>query len=298
MSTVLVVDDSTVDRKLAGGCLRNAGLEILYAQNGREALELVQQTPPDLVLTDMVMPEMGGLELVRELRKTRSGLPVILMTAHGSEETAVTALQAGAASYVPKKNLGRDLAETVFSVLSVASRQQAERQALDSLKHVDLVFELGNDLASVRPVVLQIQSYLRQLSLCDDSEIVRISTALQEALVNAIEHGNLELDSSLRELPDDTYSRIGDDRRSKSPWCDRHVHVSARLSREGATWTIRDEGPGFNPGSLPDPTDPANLQKVSGRGLLLIRTFMDDVTFNERANEITMTKRCSASALA
>lgn len=54
--------------------------------------------------------------------------------------------------------------------------------------------------------------------------------------------------------------------------------------------TVEDEGPGFDPTKLPDPTDPANLDRVSGRGLLLIQTFMDEVKFNDRGNRISLYK--------
>ena len=56
---------------------------------------------------------------------------------------------------------------------------------------------------------------------------------------------------------------------------------------------VRDEGPGFQQKELPDPTDPANLDKLSGRGLLLIQTFMDEIRFNDQGNEITLIKRRS-----
>ena len=62
------------------------------------------------------------------------------------------------------------------------------------------------------------------------------------------------------------------------------------ISRATGTFTVRDEGPGFDPSKLPDPTDPANLEKISGRGLLLMRTFMDEVRFNATGNEVTMVK--------
>ena len=61
----------------------------------------------------------------------------------------------------------------------------------------------------------------------------------------------------------------------------------------GVQIAIRDEGKGFDPGSLPDPTDPENLIKASGRGLLLMRAFMDDVFHNETGNEVTLIKRQS-----
>ena len=67
--------------------------------------------------------------------------------------------------------------------------------------------------------------------------------------------------------------------------------MTAKLSPAEAHFVIRDEGPGFDPSACPDPTDPANLEKRSGRGLLLIRTFMDEVAFNEAGNQITLVKR-------
>ena len=63
----------------------------------------------------------------------------------------------------------------------------------------------------------------------------------------------------------------------QSPYREQLIHVTANESRQGVSYTIRDEGPGFDPASLPDPTDPANLERVSGRGLLLILSFMDEV---------------------
>src|SRR5207247_8759528 len=95
-----------------------------------------------------------------------------------------------------------------------------------------------------------------------------------------------------REQDEKLYHALLDERRQQEPYQDRRVHVSARESRAEAVYVIRDEGPGFDPTGLPDPTDPSNLEKVSGRGLLLIRTFMDEVHHNKEGNEITMIKRC------
>ena len=67
--------------------------------------------------------------------------------------------------------------------------------------------------------------------------------------------------------------------------------VQVELTSEGAVYRIHDQGRGFDPKSLPDPTDPRNLERSSGRGLLLMRTFMDDVSFNSTGNLVTMIKR-------
>jgi CheY-like chemotaxis protein len=296
MSTVLVVDDSKVDRTHAGNILAKANLEVLYAKDGREAISVVQGQSPDVVVTDLRMPDIDGLQLVQQLKATYPSLPVILMTAHGNEEIAVTALQNGAASYVPKKNISRDLEETVRSLLSVVSAQRAESQILDSLTAIHVEYVISHDVSVLRALIGQIQGYLRQLQVCDESDIIRISTALQESMVNSIEHGNLDMSSKLRELKDNTYAKLGKQRRAEPPYCDRRVFINCTFRHDEAKWVVRDEGSGFDPRNLPDPTDPANLEKVSGRGLLLIRTFMDEVTFNDSANEITMIKRKSAAS--
>src|SRR4051812_8454158 len=84
--TVLVVDDSAIDRHLAGAIVqKQEGWKASFAGNGVEALASLKSQQPDLVLTDMLMPEMDGLELVQAIRSQYPLLPVILMTAHGSE---------------------------------------------------------------------------------------------------------------------------------------------------------------------------------------------------------------------
>ena len=69
------------------------------------------------------------------------------------------------------------------------------------------------------------------------------------------------------------------------------MHVTALLSTTEAVYMIRDEGGGFDVAGVPDPTDPVNLEKATGRGLLLIRTFMDHVSHNQAGNQITLIKR-------
>src|SRR5208337_4834324 len=119
---------SSMDRQLTGGIIRNlGGWTPTFANDGREALAAMERAAPDIVLTDLLMPEMDGLELVQAIRAKYPTIPVILMTAHGSEDIAIQALQKGAASYVPKKCLARDLAETVDNVMAVAQTGRNQR---------------------------------------------------------------------------------------------------------------------------------------------------------------------------
>jgi CheY-like chemotaxis protein len=293
MANLLVVDDSALDRYVAGALLEeHSGWTIAYAEDGKEALACLRRQLPDLVLTDLQMPEVNGLELVETIHSDFSAVPVILMTAHGSEEIAVAAIQKGAASYVPKRNLARDLVETVENVLSVTQTSRNHQQILDCLERSEFRFVLQNDPHAIQPLIGHLQDLMMQMKLTDRSGLIRIGTALHEALANALEHGNLELRSDLREKDDRReYLRLIEERRRRPPYHERRIYVHARFSRDEVVYIIRDEGPGFDPATLADPTDPANLERVSGRGLFLIRTFMDDVRFNPTGNEITMIKR-------
>jgi CheY-like chemotaxis protein len=293
MAKVLVVDDSPLDGFLAGSLLEaQTDLEAVYAQDGKEALEAMRREAPDLVLTDLQMPEMNGLELVEAVRKHFAFVPVILMTAHGSEDIAVQALRSGAASYVPKKNLAQDLVDTAQRVLTLSRASRNQHMVWECLREFVSHFVLSNHPAYLPPLIGHLQDQMSQLKICDKAGLVRVGNALHEVLVNAIEHGNLELSSVLREASDRTaYVKLTEQRRLLQPYRDRRVFVTATYSHAQAVYVIRDEGPGFDPSILPDPLEPANLEKTTGRGLLLIRTFMDEVSFNATGNEITIVKR-------
>ncbi|AKT36038.1 ATP-binding response regulator [Chondromyces crocatus] len=290
MVKVLVVDDSAIDRRLAAGFLRRAGMEAVHAEHGAEALERITREAPDIVITDLQMPEMDGLELVEAIRRSHSGMPVVLMTAHGSEDIAVQALRRGAASYVPKRDLANTLVSTVQQILEVARRERQEQILRACLHAAEWHFELDNDIAQIPAVVGHLEQSVVRLGLCDEAMSLQVAVALREVLVNAIYHGNLEVSSALLEHGSH-FDELVRQRKSERPYCDRRVRLLARETREEAVYVITDEGPGFDPSTLPDPFDLENLEKPSGRGLLLVRTFMDEVTHNERGNEITLRLR-------
>ena len=293
MVKILVVDDTALDRFQAGELLGEIpGWEVTYAEDGREALAALKKDVPDLVLTDLQMPEMNGLELVEASHRDYPSVPVILMTAHGSEAIAATALKKGAASYVPKSNLASDLASNVADVLKTTQTGRDQKLIAECLEESEFHFVFGNDFTRLQTLIGHLQDQMVQMQIVDKNGLIRVGTALVEVLMNAIEHGNLEVSSELREDPDsNAYKRLVEQRRHMAPYRDRRVHLTARFSRREAVYTVRDEGPGFDVSRLPDPTDPANLEKSSGRGLLLIRTFMDEVHFNATGNEITLCKR-------
>lgn len=290
MPTVLIVDDCATDRRLARGLLEmQPDVSVLQSSNGREALEQLELNVPDVVVTDLQMPELDGLELVRRIHQEYPLIPVILMTAQGSEEIAVQALQAGAASYVPKRLLTDELWPRVQSVLSAARANRGTTRLMNRVN--SLTFSMENDLSLLTALAGFLQESLIARGLCDEAERVRIGIALEEALLNAYYHGNLEVSSELREHDYSSFYEVARQRCGEQPYRDRKIEVRIDFEADRAVFVIRDEGPGFDLSALPDPTSSEYLERASGRGVLLMRTFMDHVAYNERGNQVTLVKQ-------
>ena len=293
MAIVLIVDDSKVDQRLAGKLIESSpslGVTVRYAGDGKQALEAIAREVPRIVVTDLQMPEMDGLALTTAIRERHPGVPVVLMTAHGSEEVAAEALRRGAASYVPKKNLAEDLARTVERVMeSAATAGDVEALGEFGLR-VETMFTLGPDSTKIHPVIRYLRNEAMRMRLCDETAAVRVGVALSEAITNAIDHGNLEVSSDLHEQDADAFYSLLDERRRSSPYRDRRVTVHAVVTPKRAVFTVKDQGKGFDASSVPDPTDSENLDKIRGRGVMLMRMFMDDVSFENNGSQVTLVK--------
>jgi CheY-like chemotaxis protein/anti-sigma regulatory factor (Ser/Thr protein kinase) len=281
-----------VDRRLVGGLLeRQGGCTVVYACDGRAALKQFETAVPDLVLTDLQMPEMDGLELVAAIKGDYPLTPVVLMTAQGSEEIASEALRRGAASYVPKKKLAEDLIETVERVLAAAREDLTHSRLMHHLSECDAQFVVGNDLTLIRALVSYLQQLLRSMPLGDETERLRAGIAIEEALKNAYYHGSLEVKTGAGWPQRKAIEQIARERLSEEPYCRRKIYIRAKVTRAQAEFSIRDEGPGFDASQLPDASDPESHGKASGRGIILMRTIMDEVRFSPDGNEVTLIKR-------
>ena len=288
---ILVVDDSQLEQRYVAKLLaNNSGWRVTFARNGAEALASVEKEPPAVVLTDMQMPVMDGLTLVEKLREKFPLVPVVLMTGSGSERVAVEALRAGAADYVPKQALAHDLMPVLERVLSVRQAEHRRFRVLAGMTRRASQFVLENDPLLVPPLVALFRDDLIEIGLCDLTGATRAGIALEEGLLNAMYHGNLEVSSDLRQNGDEAFHRLATERRNLAPYSDRRVRVSARISPRRASFVIADQGPGFDVSKLPDPTHDDYLHRPSGRGILLMRAFMTEVRYGPTGNRVTLVK--------
>jgi len=301
MAFILIAEDSATQAGQVRGLLEDAGFSVRTAPNGAAALRILDDTQPDLILTDLDMPEVNGLQLVEASRRKYPHVPVVLMTAFGSEEIAIQALERGAASYVPKRNLARDLVETLEAVLSVAQAKRDQERLLEFLSETQTTFSIGNDVSLIMPVVRHAQSAMDEMRLGDKTERIRAGVALERACYYAIYSGNLELTTEeLQEaynLEDGgkAYFEMIESRRKQPPFQDRRVEVDVHMTRQQATFGVRHEGRGFDAHSILELANRADLDDDGQRGWLLITTFMDDVSFEDDGKHLVMVKHAESN---
>lgn len=292
MPLVLVVDDNPVDRTLAGRILtKEPGLTVSYAVDGADALQQIRQQLPDAVVTDLQMPEMDGLQLVASIKQSFPLLPVILMTAQGSEEIATEALRIGAASYVPKSSLAKHLGEVVSRIVSAAAIDRSQSRLMNALTECHCRFTLQNDPGLIEPLVNRLQEMLRCLPLADESERLRVGIAVKHAMLSGLYLGNLELPPATEDFTSPEAIGLILDRSADPDYAQRKLVIDARLSPERAEFRIQHEGLGFDRPQLPQAQDVARSSSHLIRGWILTRSIMDETELSPDGRTLTLIKR-------
>ncbi|MCD0460423.1 ATP-binding response regulator [Roseiconus lacunae] len=302
MAKVLLVEDSPTQAIEMRMLLEEGCHEVKHAMNGKLALDVLAEDVPDIVVTDLEMPEVNGLELVEVMRTDYPHIPAILVTARGSEELASQALQKGAAGYVPKSDLQSLLNNTIVDVLGVIRTDASFTKLISTLKKNVFEFEMENDAELISPLVGLLMQVVAGMELISGADMNRLGVAIEHALVNAMFRGNLQLGRSVTPahhalIYEDASTDLIERRRSEEPYKDRKVYVHASASKDEIRIVIRDEGPGFDTDKVPRTVSADLFTTETGQGLVLMKSFADELSYNESGNEVTMVKRCHSPVL-
>lgn len=298
MAKVLLVEDSPTQAVEIRMLLEEGAHAVKHVANGRLALEVLEQEPVELVVTDLEMPEMNGLELVEAMKMDFEHIPAVLVTARGSEELASKALQKGAAGYVPKNHLQSMLNDTITDVLGVIRTDASFAKLIQTLQKNQFVFDMPNDAELISPLVGLLMQVIAGMELMAGTDLVRMGVAVEHAVINAMFRGNLELGPSVTPahralVYDGATTDLIEKRKSSDPYQTRRVFVDATASKDEIRILVRDQGKGFDTSSVPKAEDAKVLDTDSGQGLVLMASFTDELVFNDIGNEVTLVKRCS-----
>ncbi|MDT5061285.1 MAG: hypothetical protein QOH63_1744 [Acidobacteriota bacterium] len=261
---ILIVDNNDELRAMLKQVLRELGHEVVATGDRTEALEREDLDEFDLIISDLTEDEHSGMQLLSEIKRKRLMVPVVVSSDEGQQPGVVKAFKMGAANFLRLPYNKDELRNIVEKTLAYKLRFVDDLKVLPFVRE-KIDFELPSDVSLMNGVLQYLMERVAKLGLIKP-ERSNLFVALDEAFVNAVKHGNHNNPNKL-------------------------VRITAELSSKEARFTIEDEGEGFNIQEIPDPRDPANLFKASGRGVLLIYNIMDEVQYNERGNRLTMVKR-------
>ena len=277
MTRILVVDDDRATRHVLTSVLEQAGFDVSGAKDGVDALAKLARRRFDLMLLDVWMPRMNGLDLMTRLRTRKRRPRVIVMTSDDTPETVLRAVKEQAMRYVHKPVAPEALVETVREALQAP--EIAPIEVISARQDwVEMVVPCTRESAD------RIQSVMAHLDTDLAPELREsIAYALRELVMNAVEWGG-KLDPS------------------------RKVRIAYLRARRMLLYRIADPGPGFDIDNLPHsaishpPEDPMAHMLVreekgirpGGFGLLMVRANVDELLYNEQRNEVVFVKYLDA----
>jgi DNA-binding NtrC family response regulator len=191
--TVLVVDDDRAFRVATRTLLEDEGFGVKLATNGDEALRVLEETPVDLVITDMVMEKMTGLALLARVRALFPDLPVIMVTGFGSVETAVEAMRLGASDYVTKPHNNDELLIKIRRTLSVLEK---DREIVSLREALRSTYSYGN-IITRSDKMKDVLTQMRQVADTDVTILIQGESGTGKELVARALHFN----STRRDAP-------------------------------------------------------------------------------------------------
>ncbi|HSI89114.1 MAG TPA: ATP-binding protein [Pyrinomonadaceae bacterium] len=259
---ILIIDDHDDLATSLDEVFDQAGHDVRLAESRDEALTIENIEGFDLVITD--------LDVDRTCDHSANGngascLPN-LVEVEGAEH--VKAFKICAANFRRDEFNEDQLKEMVATVLDFKIRYVDKVEFVKDLREY-IEFELPSALSLMHIVLDYLMKRVEKLGVISPEQS-NLFIALDEAFVNAVKHGN-KFDAH------------------------KLIRVTAEVSKKEARFTIEDEGEGFDVHNIPDPLDPENLFKTSGRGVLFIYNIMDEVKYNDRGNRLTMIKRSETS---
>jgi anti-sigma regulatory factor (Ser/Thr protein kinase) len=256
---ILIIDDHDDLASALSEVFEHVGHDLKVLERREDAVAMKGLDSFDLVITDLDVPATDTPGTTDE--NVPVCLPTVVAVSPGEH---VKAFKLCAANFRRDEFDEDELKNLVATVLDYKIRFVDKREAVAEL-HENIEFELPSAISLMHIVLEYLMKRVEKLGVIKPEQS-NLFVALDEAFVNAVKHGN-KFDA--RKL----------------------VRITAEVSKKEAKFTIEDEGEGFDVKNIPDPLNPDNLFKTSGRGVLFIYNIMDEVKYNDRGNRLTMVKK-------
>jgi YesN/AraC family two-component response regulator len=288
---VLIVDDEPPICNMVQRFLGMNNYQGDSASNGKEALSKIQNDHYDIVLTDIKMPEMDGLTLMKLAKSIKPELIFVIMSGYGTLDSAIECMKMGALNFIKKPISIVELIATIKKAEELIITRNVPVKMKPYLIHIDKELEISTkDLNNnLEMIVNYLVSEIKELG-CAKLSVDNITMGLYEALSNAIEHGNLNLKKEIsRENKIDVLDSFIKEKMEKlklPEFANKKVKIKYLFSSDKFEFSIKDEGKGFNYREFLKGIDQNIYNDSLNKGLFLIKNVVHEVEFNDKGNEI------------
>lgn len=290
---ILVVDDEPTICNMVLRFLSMNNYEGDSANNGKDALKLLESKKYHIVLTDIKMPEMDGIALMRAAKSNQPELVFVIMSGYGTLESAIDTMKMGALNFIKKPISIVELVTTIKKAEDIIVHRNMPYRMKpfikDISKNIVMTSKQINDNLDmvVNFLVSEIDHFGIEKSLVDN-----LTLAVYEALNNAVEHGNLELakdfdrDSNMEAF--ESFLKMKVKKLEQPEYANKKVTIGFSYSDDIVQFSFTDEGKGFDYKTFLNSMQERIYADKINRGLFLIKNVVDEMSFNPTGNQITM----------
>jgi len=291
METILVVDDEDSIRKILSIALKEKGYNVITAKDGHEGIDIFKKNKPEIVITDVKMPGMSGIEVTKKIKKLNDNVDVIIITGYGSEDLVIESLRVGASNFIKKPILLIELYKILEGIILKKESKKRLEVAKDVVTYEKKICIIGNDIKKIWSVVNQILFNISPFFEKSIFEGLRIG--LYEIIINAIEHGNLGItyEEKNKALNSNTYMQLLEERIKKAEEEGKKIKIISTFEESNFEIEIKDDGKGFDYKNIPSPHDPDKLLEAHGRGIFLTSIYYDEVNYLGNGNKVLLKKQ-------
>lgn len=258
---ILVVDDEEDVRETLSEMIKELGYQVVVAENGKEALERTKTEKVDLIITDLSMPKMNGLELIVTSKRINPNIPIGVISAFGNVENTTYALTRGAFSFIAKpfkmpqvKELirkGKQLRELSLGTYALMEWVQSRTE-----------MDFPSEPSLFPSAILFAVKECQWRGIEDETRLENVAICLEELLSNAFIHGN---------------------RKDK----DKRIKVKMAFDAEKFVLSVKDEGEGFDGENYLEKIREEQPSMPEKRGLFIVDLLMEELRFSKKGNEVT-----------
>lgn len=258
---ILVVDDEEDVRETLSEMIKELGYQVVVAENGKEALDRIKTEKVDLIITDLSMPKMNGLELIVTSKRINPNIPIGVISAFGNVENTTYALTRGAFSFIAKpfkmpqvKELirkGKQLRELSLGTYALMEWVQSRTE-----------MDFPSEPSLFPSAILFAVKECQWRGIEDETRLENVAICLEELLSNAFIHGN---------------------RKDK----DKRIKVKMAFDAEKFVLSVKDEGEGFDGENYLEKIREEQPSMPEKRGLFIVDLLMEELRFSKKGNEVT-----------